>query len=106
MFDQFMARVGIDFPPCLAGAVFLHIAALRPDDEIVEAHPPNLGPQFGRKITAQILDRRGAVGFGARFADMTVRRRLLAVSIPARTLRRPAVKFADNLDTRGDSPFG
>jgi hypothetical protein len=36
--DQFLPRVGINFRPRFLGAVLFYIAALRANDEIIEAH--------------------------------------------------------------------
>ena len=106
MLDQFVPRVGIDLCPCFSGAVFFHVAAVRPDQEIVEAHARNLGAQFGRKIVAQLLDLRGAIGLGAALRPGDRRASGLLQSRPPAHARTFAVDFADQLDARGEQSLG
>src|SRR5262249_24614039 len=96
MFDQFMPGICIDLVPSFPGTVLLHVAAVWPDEEIVEPHARNLSPQFGRQTIAQRLDFRGAIGSGARFTHVTVRCGLLNISVsPRRYIRPLAIDFAN-----------
>lgn len=62
MLYELVPCVRVDLCPGLARTLLLHVAAVQPDEEVVEAHALNLGLQLGRKVITQSVDLIGAIG--------------------------------------------
>ena len=93
MVDQLVLRIGIELRPASAGAVLLHVAAVRPDEKVVEAHAAK---------SPSAVQRQVSIPHRSLASPRAARDQALGTSAATGS----AIDFADKLDARGEQPLG